>query len=1011
MDGMWFVGLLAQAEPAAAAAAEAVKSAAPAAGGAWQVFAIAAIVFILPFILGQLIAQALKLKDTAFPIGVVLCAIFLSMAPFLYKSMIGQPMLSAIPLGIDLAGGTNLIFAVDREQAQKDGKPVDNATLNKMVGAIGRRINPGGAEEVTVRRVGDDRIEIIIPGADKEMVARKKRQVVDLGSLEFAILANDKDHAPIIESAKKLRNDQDELVQGEGGRVVASWRTVAPGEDVRASPGERTVEREVERTGENGTSSKVIQLLVIHDPPDRAVTGRYLTKVAPSQDNNGQLAVSFNFGAQGARLFSQLTGRYQPDSTDGFERCLAVLLNGQIQTAPHLKSRISGSGQISGNFTKQEIDDLVNILNAGALEVPLIKQPVSEFTISPTLGADVQTKGFMAIIVSLLAVLVFMLVYYRVAGIIAVLCLVLNLLLVVGTMAFIEATFTLPGLAGLILTIGMAVDSNVLIYERIREELARGSSLRMAIENGFDKALSSIVDGNVSSLLTAAILYLIGSDQIRGFAVSLFIGLAMSMFTVLYFGHLCFNIIERKRWVKTFSMMQLFGQGKFDYIATQKYAFAASFLFIAAGLGTLFVRGKSNLDIDFTGGTMVTFEFVESETTDEVRAKLVEQFGSTLSLERLVLSSETAESSGGHRFRMRTTELDQGKVTEGVAKAFSSPEMELRRITLAAGGVEPIPAAEKEADANRFSGGHEAPLTFSSPIAPETAVGYLADALKSIQSENGTSKYEAAASLIAVKGTGDAAVKPQPGEPAASKFTTMTAQATSLVSAEDLATGLKLVSETLAATPAFEEVNSFATSVAFETQLDALYAMLASLVMIIVYIWYRFEKVYFGFAAVAALAHDVLVTLGGVTMAAYLSNTPLGPLFLFEDFKINLALIASLLTIVGYSLNDTIVIFDRLREIKGKNPKITYDMINASVNQTMSRTILTFLSTFLVVVVLYIFGGSGIHGFAFSMIVGCITGVYSTIYIANPILFWLVQREEKSPAAVRVAPPGAAPTA
>ena len=542
MDGSWFVGLLAQAEPVANAAAEAAKTAAPAAGGGsgWLFFLIAAIVFIVPFVLGQLIATVLKLKDIAFPCGIILCAVFLSVAPFLFQVLGGHSALDAIPLGIDLAGGTNLIYAIDVEQAKKDGKSIDNATLNKMIGAVGRRINPSGAEEVTVRRVGEDRIEVIIPGADREMVERKKRQIVDLGSLEFAILANDKDHSSLIQAARNLRDDQDNLVQG--GRVTASWRNVALGEEVNSSGVDRVAQREVQRTVE-GENQTVRQFLVIHDPPERSVTGRYLTRVAPAMDQNGQLAVSFNFNARGSQLFSALTGRYQPDATDGFERRLAVLLNGEIQTAPNLKDRISGSGQISGNFNKQEIDDLVNVLNAGALEVPLVRQPVSEFTISPTLGADVQTKGFTAIVISLLAVLVFMLVYYRVAGLIAVLCLVLNLILVVGAMAFIEATFTLPGLAGLVLTIGMAVDANVLIFERIREELARGSSLRMAIENGFDKAFSTIIDSNVTSLMTAAILYMIGSDQIRGFAVSLFIGLVMSLFTVLYFAHLCLQII------------------------------------------------------------------------------------------------------------------------------------------------------------------------------------------------------------------------------------------------------------------------------------------------------------------------------------------------------------------------------------------------------------------------------------------------------------------------------------
>jgi SecD/SecF fusion protein len=978
MDGMWLSGVLAQAE-AAAPADSAIAG--------WQVFVITLLVFVLPFVLGQLLGQALRLKDFSFKIGVVLFSVALATTPFIYHVLAGHPWTSAIALGIDLAGGTNLIYAVDREKAEQDGKTVDSATLDKMVGAVGRRINPGGAEEVTVRRVGDDRIEVIIPGADRELVAQKKRQIVNLGSLEFAILANDKDHRRQIEAARKLRDDQDNLL--EGGRIAASWRNVAQGEDVNQIPGDRTATREVERTID-GKSVKVQQFLVVHEPTEREVTGRYLTRAAPTMDDTGQLAVSFTFNATGGNRFSALTGRYQPDKSDGFERRLAVLLNGEIQTAPNLKSRIGSTGQISGNFDRKEIDELINVLNAGALEVPLITQPVSEFTISPTLGVDVQTKGLTAIVVSLLAVFVFMLFYYRVAGIVADLTLLLNLVLVVGAMAFIQATFTLPGLAGLVLTIGMAVDSNVLIFERMREELHRGSSLRMSIENGFDKALSTIIDSNVTTLITAVILYVIGSDQIRGFAVTLFIGLTMSLFSVLYFSHALFQILEKKRWIKSLSMMQWIGETKIDFLAVRRGAFALSAVVILGGLAALYARGQSNFDIDFTGGTMVTFEFEETEQTDEVRARLVQQFGSTLSLERLVLAGETSEASGGHRFRLRTTEKDQQKVTQGINEAFAGGEMALVRITMQAGEVMPLPEETDE----RFAGGHRATLTFNHPLSAESIAGDLGDALRSVKGEDGASKYDAVGSLLAV--VGRSATDGAGPATAVDKFTEVEARAVPQVEAADFGAAIAAMQQQLADSPAFEEVNSFDTSVAKETQVDALLAILASMAVIIIYIRVRFEKVYFGLAAVAALAHDVLVTLGAIAIAALLSTTPVGPLLMLEDFKINLALIASLLTIVGYSLNDTIVIFDRIREIKGKNPNITYDMINLSVNQTLSRTLLTAFTTALVVGILYVFGGSGIHGFAFSMIIGVITGAYSTVFIANPILLWLVQREHRA---------------
>lgn len=998
MDGMGMGLLLAQ------AAGKATQSPSV----PWQFFVIVAMVFIVPFVLGQLIAQGLKLKDLGFKMGVVLFSIFLSAAPFVYQAMRGNSPWKAISLGIDLAGGTNLIYAVDHVKAAADQKKVDKATLDKMVGAVGKRINPSGAEEVTVRRVGTDRIEVIIPGADREVVEQKKRQIVNLGSLEFAILANQKDHANEILIGREMRPDQNNYFRD--GRLVLSWRDVAAGQEVNQTRDDRTAVREVDRTID-GKTVKVRQFLVVHDPPNQAVTGRYLTHAQAQMDENGQLAVGFNFSARGGQLFSQLTDRYKPDKTEGFDRRLAVLLNGEIQTAPAIRSRIGDRGQITGTFTREEIDQLISVLNAGALEVPLIEQPVSEFTISPLLGVDVQTKGIRAIIISAIVVFGFMLIYYRATGVVASLCLILNLITVVGAMCLIEATFTLPGLAGLVLTIGMAVDSNVLIHERMREELARGASLRMAIENGFDKALSAIVDGNVTSLITAVILYMIGSDQIRGFAISLFIGLALSMFSVLYFGHMVFQIIERKRWAKTFTMMQFLGETKLDFLKTQGIAFALSAAVIVAGFAALFVRGVDNLDIDFTGGTLVTFEFVEPQETSKVQTKLVETFkakeiSSTISLERLVLANEQAATEGGHRFRVRTTEKDQSKVTKAMTEAFNDPSMALVRVTMQPAEPTAIAAdAKTESGEDRFAGGHQAKLKFSGGLGTSSAAAYLADELRRIPGEkDGTSKYDAASGLIDVVGD-VAAGKDAAATTTAEKFTEMTAKAVAQIDQADFASALKSMAARMESNPAFEEVNSFDTSVATETQRDAILAMLASLVMIVIYIWFRFENLYFGFAAVVALAHDVLVTLGSVCLAAYLYGTPIGSILMFEDFKVNLALIASLLTIVGYSMNDTIVIFDRLREIRGRNPNISYDMINLSVNQTLSRTLLTALSTFLVVVILYLFGGSGIHGFAFSMIVGVITGCYSTVYIANPILYWLIVRRQQ-----KAAPPSSKPT-
>lgn len=996
MNGMWSNWTWLLAQDVAPAAEQGVP---------WQLFAVGAAVFILPFILGALLGQVLRLKDLSFKFGVVLFSVFFSLAPFVYQQLTNekQGWKGAIKIGIDLAGGTNLVYQVDVEKAKLEGKAVDTATLDKMVQAIGRRINPSGAEEVTVRRVGTDRIEVIIPGADQDVVRQKKKQITTLGSLEFAILANERDHAPTIAQARALPDKQDELRRE--GRVVASWRQVDPKEDEKMDAHGEVAVREVTRRNDEGKEVKVRQFLVMHDPPEKQITGRYLLRAGSTLDPERGLAVSFSLNTRGGILFSNLTNQNQP-STDGFQRRLAILLNGMIHSAPNINERIpSGNVQITGNFSQQDVDALISVLNAGALEVPLVEEPISEFTISPLLGIDVQQKGITAIIVSAVAVFAFMLIYYLAAGFIADLCLLLNLILVVGAMAFIEATFTLPGLAGLVLTIGMAVDSNVLIYERMREELKRGASLRMAIENGFDKALSAIIDGNVTTLITAVILYVIGSDQIRGFAVTLFIGLVMSLFSVLYFGHLCFVVGERKRWIKRLAMMQFVGETKFDFLRWRTAAFAFSGALILAGMVSLYVRGESNMDIDFTGGTMVTFEFQDKQETDDVQRRLNEAFGGNVSLEQLTLTTDDP-AMAGRRFRIRTTETRQDEVRKKLNDAFSQPGHQLRKVTMEFGRPEPVPeklagAVAEKIDPERFAGGQTVNLEFSGGIAEGTVVDYLAQELEKLPgAAPGQKKYDAAHTLIAMAGT-EAAGKNAEGSGA--RYVKMQGFVAKDVDPADLAAALASMQARLAAEPVFDEINSFDTSVGDETKWDAFWAILASLVMIVIYMWFRFEKVYFGLAAVAALAHDVLVTLGSIALAAYLSRTPIGSLLMLDDFKVNMGLIASLLTIVGYSLNDTIVIFDRIREVKGKNPHITYDMINLCVNQTLSRTILTALTVFLVVVILYIFGGDGIHVFAFSMIIGTITGCYSTIYIANPVLLWLVTRQSPKPAARPVA--------
>tara|TARA_R110002167_G_scaffold57644_8_gene163149 strand:+ start:1069 stop:4044 length:2976 start_codon:yes stop_codon:yes gene_type:complete len=956
-----------------------VTEKAPSSISGWSIIAIILAVFVVPFVLGVVIARALKMKDYGKKIGLVLFTAVIAATPFVWQVTHGHDWRDAIRLGIDLAGGSNMVFEVDESQSEKE---LSNEVMDQMVGAIGRRINPSGTEEVTVRKVGQNRIEVIVPGADSEDVQRIKSLITRLGSLEFAIVANrrDRDHAD--EVARALENPEKKDIRDKEGRVVASWREVK-GDD-KYEGVDQIVARPVTR--EDGTQGEEV-LILIEPNEDRRVTGKYLVRASQTTDQNGGPAVRFVFNAKGGSLFGTLTSKNRP-SKDGFERHLAVLLDGKVQSAPSIRDTISTEGIISGRFTQKEVNELLNVLNAGALEVPLKPEPVSEFSISPLLGSDVQEKGKQAILIAACAVIIFMLIYYRFAGVVANICLTLNLLLVMGCMSFIDATFTLPGLAGLVLTIGMAVDANVLIFERIREEKARGSSLRMAINNGFSRAFTTIVDANLTTLIVAVVLYIIGTDQVRGFAVTLFIGIVMSMFTALYVGRLIFDIFERKRWITDLKMMSIVGTTNLDFIGKKMIAAFFSGALIVIGLIVVVTRGQENLDIDFTGGTMVTFEFEDKQEIDDVRGLLQGPFGNSLTIEQLQLSNDPA--SEGRFFRLRTTLNDadagdtkttatntiRGKLNE----AFGDAAHKLRKVTMDYGDVKKLTGSEDS------PGGTEVSLTFSGEVKTSTVDNYLKEAIAGITNADGSDKYDRIPEFQ-LQGVADSKE-----EEADKRFKKMTMQAGPDLLEDDLKTALAAMQTVMATTAILDEVNSFDSSVASEMQESALLAMLISLIAIVAYIWFRFQRITFGLAAVAALVHDVLVVLGMVALGAYLSDTALGPILGLNDFKINLPMIAAFLTIVGYSLNDTIVVFDRIREVRGKNPALTTSMVNDSLNQTLSRTLLTSITTLIVVLILYAIGGEGIHGFAYCLVLGVIVGTYSSIFIASPVLIWLMNR-------------------
>jgi SecD/SecF fusion protein len=775
--------------------------------------------------------------------------------------------------------------------------------------------------------------------------------------------------------------------------------------------------------------------------PNREVGGEFLAGVRRGPDNKGEWAVHFTFDAEGADRFYELTSLNRPSGSgqqSGFKRRLAIVLDGLIRSAPSIESPIRSQGQISGGFTAETVDELVGILRAGALPATLRPDPVSENTMGATLGEDTIRKGTQAVGLAFLAVLVFMLIYYRFAGMVACIALVANLLLTVAFMVLVNATFTLPGLAGLVLTLGMAVDANVLIYERLREERERGASLSLAIRNGYDRAFPTIIDTHLTSIFTAIVLYVVGNDQLKGFGISLTVGLIISLFTSLYMTRTMFDLWQAKNWLKKLSMMQLFHRPNIDFMGIRYYWFTATVILTILGAG-LFVwrlpsasaeartQESSILNIDFIGGTAYTGRLVKPATIDDLRNALRECGLPDLSIEQVFTSEDSG--NGSRMFTVRTAERDFPTVQKAIythLKDFADANGEhngLEMVTLSHYEISPD---NQWADLQFTKPGTKQPDYASKE---QVALLLRQEGLRDFKVVAGE-RYqlsEAALDNLRKEGVPEAAVKklqPLVGkvfktaddfqkalegalgkdqvQEYRSKIDRQAAQSVEKggrysllrvmqtgpnpVSRSELAAILEKARQAFDSSPQPERLENFDRQLAANTQQVALYAILASWVAILLYLWFRFGNWTFGAATVLCLIHDLFFTLGAIAVCHYLHGTWFGNLVALGDFKIDLPAVAALLTLVGYSVSDTIVVFDRIREVRGKNPALTPQMINDSVNQTLSRTILSSLTVWLVVIVLYIRGGEGVHLFAFVMIVGVVVGTYSSIYIASPLL-------------------------
>ncbi|MEY4946967.1 MAG: protein translocase subunit SecD, partial [Planctomycetota bacterium] len=706
-------------------------------------------------------------------------------------------------------------------------------------------------------------------------------------------------------------------------------------------------------------------LLTRNTEAGKEITGDFLSSARRGMDGKGDLTVDFRFSAEGGNRFYELTNRNRPASKDGFKRHLAIVLDGQIRSAPVLNQAIRTDGQISGSFTPADIDTLVRILRAGALPATLKPQPVSENTVGATLGDDTIKAGTYSIIFAFLAVIVFMVFYYRLSGLVACIALLSNLLLTIAFMVIVKATFTLPGLAGLVLTLGMAVDANILIYERLREEREKGASILLALRNGYDRAFPTIIDTHMSSIFTAIILYVVGNDQLRGFGISLTLGLIISLFTSLFMTRTIFDVCQLKGWIGDLKMLHVFVNPNFDFMSIRRAMFSITLALTIIGGGLFIFRlDKGGLNIDFEGGTAYSGQLTSMQDISWLRNKFAKTTLPEISIEQIFLPNpEISQGNKSKFFTIRTTERNPSMVLEEVNKIVGS---DLQRVQLSKYSVD--------------KNGMNASLEFDS-YASRAQISLI------LRQEFEKKNLTAAARQMRLDPAGDQ----KDG-----RFNKMTLELPEPANVTALEESLKSVQSEFNSKAQPERLENFDPQLASSTQQRALYAIVASWAAIVFYLWFRFGNWTFGLAALLCLIHDLFFTLGAIAVCHYLHGSVIGNLFMLQEFKIDLPAVAALLTLVGYSVNDTIVVFDRIREVRGKNPTLSFQMINDSVNQTLSRTVLTSFVTWLVVLVLYIWGGEGVHLFAFVMVVGVIVGTYSSIYIASPLLLIFGEGIEKS---------------
>ena len=753
--------------------------------------------------------------------------------------------------------------------------------------------------------------------------------------------------------------------------------------------------------------------LLVGNTPELSITqaqsGWKLSGVWRSQDSNGLPAVNFSLNPRGGTLMTAMSGQHVNEP-------MAILLDGKVKSAPNIRTALSTDIQITNpnGFNPRELDYMVRTLQAGSVQASLGEQPISIKTTGPQLGQDNLAHGMKAAVWAFVAVGGFMLIYYLFAGLVADLALVANIVIILGIMAAFQGTFTLPGIAGIVLTIGMAVDANVLIFERIREELENRADLRTSVRLGFEKAFSTIIDANLTTMITCVVLYYTATADVKGFALTLMIGIVATLFTALFCSHVIIDLYVKLTPAKTLTMLPMICSPvrrllspNVKWVAKRHVFYTLSAVLILAGIPEIYSRGSDMLDIEFRSGTKVTLELKEGQTLTlaEARQRVTAALPDTTSS---VVSVGAAENGAYRGFAVQTLLTDSRQVSRAAKEAFEGllnvePLVSFAQMGSADDEAPPVGQApvyrvdgrslgetirrpDVVYDVGDYLGGVAIVLAdMDPPISPRQLTERIGRMRQSPEYERlGYRKFEVVGLDLAPGSTTEyRSVVVLSRDPAIdySRSPERFTEAGGLADTE-----WHLIRDAMLRDTSLASVSNFDSQVSGTMQRQAISAIGLALLAVVAYIWVRFGNLRYGLAAIVALAHDVAITLGLIGLSGYLAQTRFGQALGIETFRVDLALVAAVLTIIGYSLNDTIVVFDRIRENRGKLAFATVPIIDNSINQTISRTALTALTTLFAILTLYMFGGEGVHGFSFAMLIGVVVGTYSSIAIASPLL-------------------------